>query len=174
MTRQRQKIEYPIAYLITFTTYGTWLHGDERGSVNKEHNQYGCAFVSPNPSLQMKEQTALRNPPVVLEKKLRKVVLEAILWVCKFRGWLAHAVHVRSNHVHIVVSGDEKPEKMMVGFKAYATRVLTKQNRGGVINRYWANHGSTKYIWDEETLASAVNYVKNKQGKMMEYGKTEP
>jgi len=26
------------AYLITFTTYGTWVHGDERGSVDREHN----------------------------------------------------------------------------------------------------------------------------------------
>ncbi|HEX9659180.1 MAG TPA: hypothetical protein VGA18_02730, partial [Rhodothermales bacterium] len=28
----------PLAYLITFTTYGTWLHGDERGSVDPGHS----------------------------------------------------------------------------------------------------------------------------------------
>ena len=34
----------PLAYFITFTTYGTWLHGDSRGSMvlsktrhNKSH-----------------------------------------------------------------------------------------------------------------------------------------
>jgi hypothetical protein len=31
----------PLAYLITFPTYGTWLHGDERGSVDRDHNLPG-------------------------------------------------------------------------------------------------------------------------------------
>ena len=30
----------PFAFLITFRTYGTWLAGDERGSVDKYHNKY--------------------------------------------------------------------------------------------------------------------------------------
>ena len=25
----------PLAYFITFTCYGNWLHGDERGSVDR-------------------------------------------------------------------------------------------------------------------------------------------
>jgi hypothetical protein len=29
----------PLAYLITFRCYGTWLHGDERGSVDRFRNQ---------------------------------------------------------------------------------------------------------------------------------------
>ena len=32
--------DMPLAFLITFRTYGTWLHGDERGSVNRFRNQY--------------------------------------------------------------------------------------------------------------------------------------
>jgi hypothetical protein len=28
----------PIAYFITFRSYGTWMHGDERGSVNAPLN----------------------------------------------------------------------------------------------------------------------------------------
>ena len=28
--------EFPLAYLITFRTYGTWLHGDERGWYAKQ------------------------------------------------------------------------------------------------------------------------------------------
>jgi hypothetical protein len=28
------------AYLLTLRAYGTWLHGDARGSVDKEHNAY--------------------------------------------------------------------------------------------------------------------------------------
>ena len=32
---------FPSAYFITFTTYGNWVHADERGSVNPKHNIYG-------------------------------------------------------------------------------------------------------------------------------------
>jgi hypothetical protein len=37
----------PLAFLITFRSYGTWLHGDERGSVNRFHNQYKSALLPP-------------------------------------------------------------------------------------------------------------------------------
>jgi hypothetical protein len=30
----------PVGYLITFRSYGTWLHGRE-GSVDRFHNAYG-------------------------------------------------------------------------------------------------------------------------------------
>jgi hypothetical protein len=29
---------FPLAYLITLRTFGTWLHGDERGSVSRKRN----------------------------------------------------------------------------------------------------------------------------------------
>ena len=38
----------PLAYLITFRSYGTWLHGDERGSVDRFHNVYGTPRLPPN------------------------------------------------------------------------------------------------------------------------------
>lgn len=38
---KRNDTDTPLAYLITFRTYGTWLHGDERGSVDKNHNKFG-------------------------------------------------------------------------------------------------------------------------------------
>jgi len=164
-----------IAYLITFTTYGTWLHGDKRGSVNKGHNQYNSDFVSPDTVLRRKEQIVLKNPPLILNKKHREIVLCAIMRVCEFHGWFAHAVHVRANHVHIVVSGRAKPEQMMVDFKAYATRAIKKHhNEQTKTKKYWTRHGSTKYIWTKERLASAIKYVKNEQGKMMAFGSSEP
>jgi REP element-mobilizing transposase RayT len=166
-------MNHPLAYLITFTTYGTWLHGDKRGSVSKEQNQFGQDFVSQNEELNIKESAHLKNPPVKLSKDQRKTVIESILDVCRFEDWHAHAVHVRSNHIHIVVSGNQKPENMMLKFKRYATRALRLVEKESTTKKYWTKHGSTKYIWDTETLASAVNYVKNRQGTMMEYGKTE-
>jgi len=168
-------MEYPVGYLITFTTYGTWLHGDKKGSVDREHNRYAGAFVAPNPNLQNKQRHALKNPPVMLDKTQQKAALEVILRVCDFRGWLAHAVHVRSNHIHVVVSGAEKPEKMMRNFKAYATRAIKScTDVEPIIKKYWTRHGSTRYLWTKDNLASAINYVKDGQGDMMTFGMSEP
>jgi hypothetical protein len=38
----------PLAYLITFRAYGTWLHGDSRGSVDRFHNRYGAPLIRAN------------------------------------------------------------------------------------------------------------------------------
>jgi REP element-mobilizing transposase RayT len=165
-------MKYPIAYLITFTTYGTWLHGDKRASVDDEHNRFGAQFVPHNPGLNAKEQSLLKHPAIKLNAFRRNIVLQAILEVCKFRGWFAHSVHIRSNHVHIVVSGREKPEKMMSDFKIYATKAIKKASDKMPTERYWTRHGSTKYIWTEEKLRSSIEYVKNCQGNIMAFGAT--
>jgi len=166
-------MEYPIAYLITFTTYGTWLHGDKRGSVNKEYNQYGSDYIGPLPGLYRREKRNLRNQPVILGRNQREIVLQAVLKVCKYKGWIAHAVHVRRNHIHIIVSGNKEPAGMMVNFKAYATRALRKSDKNLMdVMKYWTRHGSTKYLWTKNSLISAIGYVKNEQGKMMAFGTT--
>ena len=167
-------MRYPVAYLITFTTYGTWLRGDNRGSVDKQHNRYGSAFIAGRTTLHTREKSILKNPPVVLARGDQETVLEAILQVCRYRGWFAHAVHVRSNHVHAVVSGNESPERIMADFKAYATRAIKRYNGNKpIVKRHWTRHGSTKYLWTKESLASAIRYVKNEQGKTMAFGTTE-
>lgn len=77
-------MEYPIAYHITFTTYGTWLHGDKRGSVDEQRNQYRSAFMSPNAELHKKEQNNLKNPPVILDENVREIILKAVLQYATF------------------------------------------------------------------------------------------
>jgi hypothetical protein len=41
--------DMPLAYLITFRSYGTWLHGDQRGSIDRFHNRYKSPYIEPNP-----------------------------------------------------------------------------------------------------------------------------
>jgi len=47
--REFTESRIPLAYLITFRAYGTWLHGDSRGSVDRFHNRYGAPLIAPNP-----------------------------------------------------------------------------------------------------------------------------
>lgn len=112
---------YPLAYLISFTCYGTWLHGDDKGSVDAENNQPGTPFVPPNFMLCEEERSRMEQPPYALDQVRRIVVRDAIVNVCRHRGWELHAVHVRSNHLHVVVAAQAAPEKVMNDFKAYAS-----------------------------------------------------
>ncbi|HLF67316.1 MAG TPA: hypothetical protein VI522_06820 [Gammaproteobacteria bacterium] len=48
MDKSTKEQSIPLAYFITFTTYGTWLHGNEKKSVDKHHNIYTAPLVSPS------------------------------------------------------------------------------------------------------------------------------
>ena len=158
----------PLAYFISFTGYGNWLHGDDRGSVDREHNLPGEPIMLGD---EMREHRAFEqsdHPAVSLDKDRRRAVQDAIVEVCEHRGWALLALHVRPEHVHVVVAADATPERVMNDFKAYATRKL--RARGCVENerRVWTRHGSTRYLNDEQALAQACEYVIEHQGAMLE------
>ena len=54
----------------------------------------------------------------------RDAVLEAMRHVCAHRGWGLLAAHVRTTHMHAVVEAEAPPERVMSGFKVYASRRL--------------------------------------------------
>ena len=82
-----------------------------------------------------------------------------------FGKWHLYAINVRTNHVHLVVAiGDKKPELALNAFKANATKMM---NSAGCWNRTyspWADKGSTRYLWNEKSVARAINYVLYGQG----------
>ena len=163
--------DYPKAYLITFTTYGTWLHGNEAGSV-WENNSGNTKLIDARPKLETSQREILKNEPFVMNTQNRQIVLEAILEVCHYRKWQAYAVHVRTNHVHIVISGRATPEKIMNDCKIYATRALKTEQDRKIPPKIWTRHGSTRYLWDAHELSNAVRYVREQQGEIMAYGQT--
>lgn len=56
----------PLAYLITFRIYGSWLAGDERGSIDKYHNTYGGPRAVPSEKRQEIHARRLKSPPFLL------------------------------------------------------------------------------------------------------------
>jgi valyl-tRNA synthetase len=154
-----------IGYFLTFHTYATWLRGDEPGSVDDSHNVYGTAFIAPDPELFSREMANAKNAPLVLSNEQCQSICQTIVEVAKHRGWVIHAVNVRSMHVHAVVSGDASPEKMMNDFKSYATRHLREAGLVSADAKVWSRHGSTPYLWKEEDIAGAVDYTLHRQGE---------
>jgi len=52
---------FPLAYFVSFRTYGTLLHGDERGSVDRKQNKYWTPRIAPNKRLQTAERKLLKR-----------------------------------------------------------------------------------------------------------------
>lgn len=165
----------PLAYLITFRTYGTWLHGDERGSMDRrEYNVFGGAKIDPNPVYESRDRKLMKAPPFEMDTGARAAVGDAIDNVCSFRSYVLFAANVRTNHVHIVVSASGKPEFMMNSFKSYATRELRSPRLITDQTKVWSRHGSTRYLWIDRHIEIAVEYVVNGQGgELPEFDRVE-
>ena len=153
------------AFLITFRCYGTWLHGDERGSVDRRYyNRFGTPKITPNPEKVERKAGQMKHDIFLLGATERKVVETAIREVCRLRAYGLFALNVRTNHAHVVVSNSAKPERMMDSFKAYATKALRAAGLIDETHRPWSRHGSTRYLWTEDHISAAVEYVVNGQG----------
>ena len=107
-----------------------------------------------------------------LDEKQRHAVLVAIQEVCAYREWRLVAAHVRSSHVHVVVVTQGGPEQPLHDLKAYGSRVLNRLE-GRLVKR-WATHGSTRYLWNDKHVASALQYVVYEQGEPMALYVAEP
>ena len=103
--------------------------------------------------------------PFRLDASTAAAVEASVRETAEHRGWLVHAVNARTNHVHVVVSAPTRAERVMNAFKANATRVLRAQDQLPPDRSHvWSRHGSTRYLWDDDQLASAIDYVTNQQG----------
>ena len=155
----------PLAYFITFRTYGTWLHGNPRGSVDRFHNRYGTPRLLPNQSQHKYKRKLLKRPPVRLTKSQRKAVERGIKELCKKRNWGLWVVNPRSNHVHVVVTADCKSKQVRSALKAAATRTLRECGLWNCADTPWAARGSRRKLWTQKDLVEAIVYVEYEQGE---------
>jgi REP element-mobilizing transposase RayT len=158
----------PHAYLLTWTTYGTWLPGDQRGSVDSEHNVYGDPFAPTDSRRKVANAAKLLHPPFRLDSAARKVVQDTIIEACAFRRWDLVTLNVRTNHVHVVVRSDQDPDATAAKLKARATRVLRERGLVAAARPVWTERGSGRYLWDEAAVEAAMRYVLDGQGRDLE------
>ncbi|MGH9970933.1 MAG: transposase [Pyrinomonadaceae bacterium] len=155
----------PLAYLITFRSYGTWLHGDERGSVDRFHNVYGSKTLPPNRQRKQYEQRLRALPPVKLNSRRRAAVEKGIRETCTIRKWLLRAFNIRTNHVHTVVSANSPAWCVLNALKANATSCLREAGCWRSGRSPWASRGSKRRLWTEKQLSDAIAYVLYDQGE---------
>jgi hypothetical protein len=77
----------PLAFLITFRCYGTWLHGDDRGSTDRSHNTYGSSFIPSNSRWENYGCRFMSYSPVTLDAHRRSVVEASVRVACRIKRW---------------------------------------------------------------------------------------
>ncbi len=158
-------------WLLTWTTYGTWLPGDRRGSVRRQQNVVGTPWVESTPALENAALAAMKDPPVRLDFAQARVVLDQFHQTATHRDWQLHAVAVMHNHVHIVVGvpGDPAPDALLRDFKSYASRALnralSRSNSGP--RAWWTTSGSRRKLPDAAAVAAAVRYVERQSNPLL-------
>src|ERR1043166_9929603 len=100
-----QERTQPLGYRIRFRYYGRWLHGEERGSVDRRHyNRYGTPDMPANKKVLEDEKSSLKQSEFILNELQRAVVTSAVREVCDHRAYTLYAVNARTNHVHVTTA----------------------------------------------------------------------
>ncbi len=124
--------DVPRAFLITFRCRGTWVHGDGRGSVDRNNNIFGTTRLPENSNWKRYNESQLKGAPSYLTACQRTIVELAIRETCSVRNWHLHAVNVRTNHVHAVVAaGTGSNSSVIHALKANSTRELRERRNAG-------------------------------------------
>ncbi len=171
-------------WLLTNTTYGTWLPGDGRGFVGHvwEHRQEdleddsrvnhgmpGTPYDVAMPGLWRKAEENLKGPPIQLDLAQAEAALSQFEETAIHRGWHLAAVAIMHNHFHIVVwvPNDPEPGIILGDFKSWGTRRLNEQFGAPVSGTWWTTSGSKRKLPDRKAVIAAARYVLFKQPEQL-------
>jgi REP element-mobilizing transposase RayT len=163
-------------WLLTWTTYGTWLPGDRRGFVSEVrdeagdkalHNLPGTPYDEDMPALEAYAASIMCEDAVWLDLPKAQAVADQLRETAGHRGWWILVLAVMANHVHVVVGvpGDPDPEKILADFKAWATRRLKRGWAGR--EHWWTAGGSKRPKKAAEAIRAAVVYVRDQPNALV-------
>ncbi|MEX1230369.1 MAG: hypothetical protein WEB58_09020 [Planctomycetaceae bacterium] len=167
----------PVALFITWTTYGTWLPGDERGYVSNailpqggslpKQNQFDTPYVVGDAHTHGRARDLQKSPAVWLTAAEALVVANSLVRVATERGWMILRAAVMSNHVHTVVI-DCPLDGPAVRRVLKGNTQADLSNSVGENRRWWTRRGSDRRRCGERSIGETVRYVANQWGKMAE------
>jgi hypothetical protein len=157
-----------IGYHAIFTTYGTWLPNDPRGSYSKEiYNgelaalgaiKYGRQYPQPGREVMRRFRIAavprLSRPPYYLADATRPIVAAAFDRVAGRLRLAVAACAIMNDHVHLLVLRSKyRIEYLVNQLKGAATHDL------GLQRTPWTRKAWKVFLDDEEALWAAAEYV---------------
>ena len=135
-------------YMVTWTTYGTWLQGDKRGFVQDGKTLKG------NPKLQRANEELQKYNPIVLTKEERQTVLRAITAESQKIKHTIEAIAVRSNHVHIAARPCKETIELIVSRYKNISRIALNRKE-----RIWTRGFDKQFCFTEQDFRQRIEYV---------------
>jgi len=146
-----------IAYMITWTTYGTWLQGDERKYVKNGK------ILPANDKLKAVNQKQQKFQTVKLNTKQKQIAKQAILEEAKRINQKVFALAVCSNHIHLLTEvSAESIEQTVHRYKYSATAALRKS---GLQNKIWTKGFDKRFCYSKKELEQKIKYVQKHKNK---------
>jgi len=142
-----------IGYMVTWTTYGTWLQGEKKGYVKNGK------ILAQNNKLKSANQRQLKYPTVRLNSEEKQIVENTIIEEAQRINHKIFAIAACSNHVHIVAGvSEESIEQAVHQCKYSATSALRKFGSQGKI---WSKGFDKRFCFTDKELENKVRYVRS-------------
>lgn len=84
--------QFPEAYFLTWHTFGTWLHGDARASVDRDNNRFSTPFLSPDDDRRRGVELRMSADALRLNDAMRESIQATAIEVAQFRQWRMLAI----------------------------------------------------------------------------------
>ena len=165
-------------WFLTWTTYGTWLPGDERGFVGAVsdnssgqviHNIPGTPYDADFSSLRNYSINQMKGEPIYLSYEKAEVMFDQFQETTEYCQWQLCAIGIIRNHVHIVVGvpGDPDPSAILGTFKSYSSRTLNKRWTKPLNGTWWTKSGSKRRLPNEHAVRAAIRYVEQQANPLI-------
>jgi REP element-mobilizing transposase RayT len=164
--------ENPFGLFLTWTTYGTWLPGDERGYVSntllpeggfrRKENRIGAEYDRDSVLTRTLARQQQRHETIWLNREQSLVAAGSFLDAALERGWQIPRCAVMSNHVHVLVthSPDDASSVLRI-LKGCSQQALSVSY--GRPRRWWTHRGSKRYLHDHEGFDAVSRYIEQQK-----------
>jgi len=140
-----------VGYMLTWTTYGSWLQGDKRRYVKDGK------VLDGDESLLQLCKFLQKGPTVKLRNDEKQIVRRAILNEAERINLKIGALAVCSNHVHLLLRFSPIPIGRLINrFKNISTSALKNHGRSG---RIWTRGFDKRFCYDNDRFDACITYV---------------
>ena len=138
--------------MLTWTTYGSWLQGDQRGWVKNGQ------IYRPDAELENANLQQMKTKSTILSKEQKLLAAQAITDEAAELKQKIFVLAVCSNHIHLVVQNINLPIGRVVSHYKNAVRLALQEN--GFASKLWTGGFDKRYCMNIQELDAKINYVR--------------
>jgi REP element-mobilizing transposase RayT len=140
-----------IAYMLTWTTYGTWLQGDRRRWVKDGEVHQANAHLENINRQNMKAKS------VTLSKEQRTCAVNTIINESAKLKQEIFTLAVSKSHIHLLLQNINLPIGKIVSHYKHAIRL--KLQKQGFKGNLWTRGFDKRYCMDNNEISARIKYI---------------